>query len=379
MTIRRWFSTNWGWIGPGIGALVSVLLLVAVLTFGMRTVAREADDNLIADWNRTISKLGIEPVFPPEEDIYVGDIFAVVTKDRYNDDTDKSNSSHLQKKALAGRAVKLDHFDVTDIIKQYYSQLPIFADTTTRPVSERDVWAQLPEDDMFDHQSQRKTLALAAFPGFSIKHSKAASSDASSSWLGRLRLSLERNDSEEFQIPFAETYGLPTMLAAGILERYCTDPFTGDVCLDSNLRKHLSFVLGDSVQERLAPGQDFRFNVEIELVNRVYLTRAINRRRGEGSSNELGSGPKDAPPTANAGQANQAAQLTGTSQASRSPETPIEIRSSFKSEGGSDVSLDRTFQRPVVFGYRAVRYSWGDIQGDLPTGSHPVANEAIVR
>ncbi|MFP3711255.1 hypothetical protein SB783_45540, partial [Paraburkholderia sp. SIMBA_009] len=36
------------------------------------------DDYLPKRWNESIRRLGIEPVYPPQEDIYVGDIIAEV-------------------------------------------------------------------------------------------------------------------------------------------------------------------------------------------------------------------------------------------------------------------------------------------------------------
>ena len=41
--------------------------------------------SLEAEWNDTISKLGIEPAYPPEEDLAVGDILAVVIMDGTNE------------------------------------------------------------------------------------------------------------------------------------------------------------------------------------------------------------------------------------------------------------------------------------------------------
>ena len=390
---RRWLSRNWLWIGPGLGVLVSVVVFAGVILVGMRPTTQDSEADLIADWNRTISKLGIEPVFPPEEDIYVGDLFAVVTQDRLEGAGSPSRGGQkstaadgLQSTAMLGRAIKLDHTNLTAILIEYYKNFPVFSDTTKRPAVERDVWEQSPQDEIFTNKSPRKLLALAAFPGFSIKHSRAASGDVSASWLGRLRTSLERNDSEELQIPFAETYGIPTMLASGLLESYCRDPFTREVCTDKNLRKHLAFVLGDKVREKMSPTSgEFRYVVQIELVNRVYLTRAINRRRSTANSNEAGLTPRTSPakdPSPPAVQGVNAAAIPGASplpsnEAKLPADTALVLGSSGKSQDGNDVSLDRTFQRPIVFGYRAVRFSFDEEgQGIVSSRAGQTSNKA---
>ena len=63
----------------GIGAAA---IAVAAFAYQFIWKAPEPDKNVVAEWNDVILRLGIEPVFPPEEDIYVGDVFAVITVDR---------------------------------------------------------------------------------------------------------------------------------------------------------------------------------------------------------------------------------------------------------------------------------------------------------
>src|SRR5712691_7504832 len=57
------------------------LVVVVGIVLGVRWLAMRApagaehdeDLSLEAQWNKTIARLGIEPVFPPEEDLAVGD------------------------------------------------------------------------------------------------------------------------------------------------------------------------------------------------------------------------------------------------------------------------------------------------------------------
>lgn len=342
--MKQWFSTNWRWLGPVAGGLGSIALAAAVLWILPMAEERPAND-IIADWNRTISRLGIEPVFPPEEDIYVGDIIAVVTEDHLADAPPKADGKKATPTLSAGnpllnRAVKIDHYDMSSILKEFYEQLPVFSTSTTRPSTDREIWVQNSDSVPFV-PAEHKTLALAAFPAFTIKTSNTGSGDLSIPLFGKLRSSSSRNDSEELEIAFAETYGIPTVIAAAILDRYCQDPFSQAACVEDNVRKHLSFLMGGAVKELLPYTRKYRFEVQLHLVYRAYLTRAINRRLAANVTREAAS-EREAP------------------SGSTTPAPGAAATRKFQSDRES--SMDRAFQRPIVFGYRAVKKSFTGIE-----------------
>jgi hypothetical protein len=357
MGVWQWLSNHWKWVGPAVGAIGSVVLAGLVLLWTASVPDEQGANDIIADWNRTISKLGIEPVFPPEEDIYVGDIFAVVTGDHLGD-TGKTKplGSKLiptlsASNPLLNRAVKIDHVDMTKTLKEFYGLLPIFSTTTPRPGADRDIWAQSTDGEPFA-ASPHKFLALAAFPAFTIKTSSTGSGDLSFPLFGRLRLSGNRKDSEELEIVFAETYGMPTVMASAILANYCQDPYSQSACIEQNVRDHLSFLLGSEVNEHLPGSKQYRFEVQLHMIYRAYLTRAINRRNAASIAREGSSEPASAPGASNA--------------ASPAPQGQVSIATpslavSAKSESSRETSLDRAFQRPIVFGYRAVKKSFKGI------------------
>jgi hypothetical protein len=358
MNLRQSISENWRWIGPLVGALGSVMLAALVVLWTASPPEQQTASDIIADWNRTISKLGIEPVFPPEEDIYVGDIFAVVTEDHL-DNTGKPGpagpnaiSTLSPSNPLLNRAVKIDHVDMTKMLKEFYGQLPVFSTTTPRPVADRDIWTQVADADPFV-ASPHKFLSLAAFPAFTIKTSNTASGDMALPLIGRLRFSGDRKDSEELEIVFAETYGIPTVMAAAILGNYCQDPYSQSACIEQNVRDHLSFLMGGKVKDLLPNSKNYRFEVELHFVYRAYLTRAINRRIAASVMKEANS--ERATPLAAPGAAAGAAPQGQPSTAAPG------IDASGKSQSARESSLDRAFQRPIVFGYRAVKKSFKGI------------------
>jgi hypothetical protein len=354
MTVRQWISDNRRWLGSTAAALGSAALAMLVLLWTASMPGEQTSNDIIADWNRTISRLGIEPVFPPEEDIYVGDIFAVVTEDHLettgNPAAARSNaiSTLSASNPLLNRAVKIDHFDMMEVLKKYYAQLPVFSATTIRPTADRDIWTQNSDKNPFD-ASEHKFLSLAAFPAFTIKTGNAGNGDAGIPLLGRMQFSWDRKDSEELEIVFAETYGIPTVMAAALLSYYCQDPYSRSACVEQNVRDHLSFLMGSKVKDLLPRTNRYRFEVQLHFVYRAYLTRAINRR-STASVNKAADSKRATPPAS--------AEVPAGQQAVSSPGIDV----SGKMESERDSSLDRAFPRPIVFGYRAVKMSFKGVE-----------------
>ena len=112
-------------------ALVSVVAIVV----GVRWLAQQGppegkteDLSLEAQWNKTIRRLGIEPVFPPEEDLAVGDLFAAVVEDDDEDPTIAKEKVGPSTPFL-GKSVKLAHIDVRQDLEDAYAALPVFPES----------------------------------------------------------------------------------------------------------------------------------------------------------------------------------------------------------------------------------------------------------
>src|SRR5262249_29404914 len=81
-------------MGPRLLSYSAIGLVVVLgVVFGVRWLAMQnpagaehvEDLSLEAQWNKTIARLGIKPVFPPEEDLAVGDLFAAVVEEDQSD------------------------------------------------------------------------------------------------------------------------------------------------------------------------------------------------------------------------------------------------------------------------------------------------------
>jgi hypothetical protein len=346
-----------------------LFVIAAVGLFLTIWTAQPPERGVIAEWNDTIVRLGIEPVFPPEEDIYVGDVLAVITVDR------RPNGKDARNQPLLNRAIKLAHIDLSAALDAAYKELPRFPDTDKRPVSPQDPWPQEQKTaSIFSGPPYHGSLARAAFPGFTINRGRGASGGLSSFLGGLLSGSTEESEVIEVKIPTAETYGLPSLTAAGQLTLYCQDPFTANVCTDDTLRRHLGYVTPDMWLTGIDPDTGrlrYLVDVEIALVNRVYLTRSIEQTRRLGRSqaaalkavSEVAGHIKDATPAAGGTVTADDAKLAAVRKQAKElldqlgTSVPGGLASVYSSSD-STFELKQTFQRPIVIGYRAVRRSF---------------------
>jgi hypothetical protein len=349
------------------GGIVLVLAVAVIAVWRFGRPDKSSEQNIVAEWNETIQSLGIDPVFPPEEDLYVGDLLAVIVADRH------AERVAAKKQPLLNRAIKLAHLDLSADLIENYKTLPLFPATTDRPGDVDKAWAEAPQPSgIFSPPDVRRVPAIAAFPGFTIHRQASQSGGLSSSLQGALGFAMQDSDDVLLKIPFVETYGLPSLLANYRLNLYCADPFNKDVCSDETLRRHLGFVTQGLFDTEINPETHqlrYVMDVELALVNRVYMTRAIEQKRARGGDraasldfggqsvtlpNQAGSAtPPSADPAAG-GAPPSSKQIVDGSLVKSEGATPHGAASA-NSAWDADLELKETFERPVAFGYRAVK------------------------
>lgn len=338
-----------------LGRILLGLTVIAVAAFTLFVVRPwskpppdpDADD-VAKQWNASISRLGITPVFPPQEDIQVGDVLAVV--------------SAADDLPILGRAVALGHVDLRDEIVKANAANPIFADTTP-----------LGKNDEFRHQSSVETdqrppddkirLTLLGFPGVSISHAKRAGSAGGAGFFG-FGASRDETTIEELRIPTAETYGIAPAPAALRLLAWCAQAEHKTTCSDAFARRLLAFTLGDEVLQK-ANGV-YTSKLELQIVTRVYMTRAIEQRRLESGARALAmlrrpsagaAAPSTATPASGAATTPEAKARDAVSAAQDAVDAavPASDGASLKMTGAdsTEFQLQQTFQRPLVFGFRS--------------------------
>lgn len=265
-------------------------------------------DWISQQWARSMATYNILPVYPPTEDVYVGDIYAYGT-----DQTGVEGNLFS--------SVKIDSVSVEPELEQTYSLHPVFPDTPTRPPEADDIWLQpgtgsqavsapavgltlpnaadsgvatkkhqkratnskngteekphqaagaltKPPASVFSDSPTRTKLALIVFPAFTLANADAEALGLSVPlrfFQAIFGASRKHADSITIKIAAAETYGLPARVAREKFETWCKGKITKYSCTAGNARAELGSLRSLS---QTTP-------VGLAFVNRVYLARSI--------------------------------------------------------------------------------------------------------
>lgn len=206
------------------------LSAVAMVAFspGCSTQKALQPGAVYSEWSRRMSELGIFPVFPPREDVAVGDVYALPMHPY-----DNQLVEHIGGLGKAG--IHIGYFNWVDrtnragllsLLSDYYTSRPTFPDTSTsftlvktdlEPLNLVRVPRLLhgSDDTRTDTFDARPAIMLrqVAFPEFSVTVANAADLsamipvEAISANLGFQYASINRIS---VRVPQAESYGLPT-------------------------------------------------------------------------------------------------------------------------------------------------------------------------
>jgi hypothetical protein len=383
--------TAWLWYVGGF------VVVATAGFFFLRWLAHEPPANpstksLAAAWGEAIQTFGIEPIFPPEEDLVVGDVLAVILQDN---DPLPVKRSDAQSETLEAepidfrtpflkRTVKLAHVDVREELEKNYAKLSTFPGSAAAISAAAAADGQPPPGGivrLFTKGVTESNLPRAAFA--SLK--SAANRNVAGAIITNEQASASYGGSnqgyEEFQLSEVSTYGLPSARALDQLNTYCEQQ--ADDCRESTVRKHLQPLIGDRIFAKYLDPQGREFNavdVGIVIVNRVYLARSIVHRRREG---RLQSGGFFASLFSNAGERPSAvtteqpppAPAAGGTASQGTPEEALKKRLdelekqvarmrtgtgfSTQSSASAESAFDTgRLDRPVAFGYRFVRFEF---------------------
>jgi len=331
----------------GVQAILFILAAAVVifLVAPGRGVQPEEED-VATLWINSIKRLGIEPVFPPQEDFYVGDVYAVI--DAY--DEPQGDTRERQPNApLLRKSVRVGHINLRGLSQRRIT-LPRFPKTSVvEGVAQRFNQPHDEENSLTDH-SDRVDVSLVSFPAFTISRHDAISG-SNASWLP-FRGQRSRRIEEKITIGLGESYGAETSAAVVVFDQWCDSERTRLYCTDAVIRK----ILGYTVDPRVLETRDgkYVYRIDIKLVTRVYMMRELDFSRIDNGSvsASLGEQQRSAPDVANSdgrdtADAEKEAQADVSSAA-----LGMNRRSGLTLGAGSE-----TFPRPMVFGFKAVTFS----------------------
>lgn len=331
--------------------LAAMMVVVGYFIFNIVRLDQEArpltSDDVARAWNEDISRLGIIPIYPPQEDFHVGDVWAVIADDEAS--------------PLLGRAVRIGRLDLREEIVGGEKGRPVFSDTADLAAGTTVRRQSRTEIEEPDNAKKRISTAITAFPFITINRATNSTGAAGMSWLG-LSGARDERFTVQIQIKHVETYGAPAIEAYGRLDDWCASPETKAYCDNDTVARNLlaAAVSPDVLKEEAGK---YAMRVQLRLVTRVFLTREIVSRRltvdSRGAALQVSSdpgkptGPLPADPGKVAdpqkeGQNAVARATTGNAAAGD------QGRLSMLRSDETDVGINGVFNRPVVFGFRAI-------------------------
>jgi hypothetical protein len=343
------------WLWQMFAAVLLVILFIIIVIRPFSAPPEVTEEDVASAWNRSIARLGILPVFPPSEDIYVGDLLAVV--------------ADSEETPLLGKALRIAHLDLRKEVQEADKGVPVFS-STAELIGTNKIRYQDNKEIINPSSDERISLKLAAFPGITITH--AVRSVGSFDWsLWRSVAGRRFQEVEQIRIPNAESYGAPAATALIRLDDWCADKQTRIYCSDQFVRRVLAYAVSDRVLATRKEGYEERYiaRLQLRLVTRVYLTREIEHRRfladANGALIELSVGPSQSPSKtsngANDGENDSASERDRATIEAMRQETAEAVSGRLPSAKGStfradqrDLAIHETFQRPIAIGYRAV-------------------------
>jgi hypothetical protein len=312
-------------IWPAGLVIIGVLYaLFIVRPFDSAAPSSEASDVAVS-WNSSIGQLGISGLYPPQEDFYVGDVFAVLVE--------APSVPLLEKSVLVG------HIDLSEAIQKSNARRISF-------VGSDEDSANANEASNAPIGKSQIRLSSVAFPGVTIAR---LHSDASRPSLGPFSLSAGRDteQSDEINIPSAETYGADTIDAQLGFYAFCEDSVTKLRCEDGFLRNVLAAAFDQSIVTDSA--KQPRFKIRLQLITQVYLTNSIDHKQTVRGAVNI-----NAAVIAGQGGARKSTAPDASDQSVQS--TPQSTTISRENSDTTDITFKETFKRPLVFGYQALTF-----------------------
>jgi hypothetical protein len=352
-----------------VAAAIAFIVILAAATQWASSVA-PVEQSIAQQWNDAIKRLGFEPVYPPVEDIAVGDVFAIITED--------AAANTIPGEPFAGRSIKLVHLDLTEDIENAYRQMYQFPDTIVRPAQSSLIWQQsVAQGSLFKAPAARTALPLVLFPQFTIARSRQASGEGGLTGLWQAGFGSAGSSSEliDVRISGTETYGIPAIPAEIRLLNFCSDKSTQHYCSDKGLRRQLSIIVGskinDAIKDPKTGSESPRFSVELALVSRVFMTRSIETSiRSQSASSAQGNlaqraawGTSESPGVADGKNEKPDAQPEQQSKQGQ----PAVVGNGQMDASGAKIAIQRETSsgvllpdtvtaRPVVIGFKSVRW-----------------------
>lgn len=341
--------------GPAMSALLRVALCMPLLALAGCASFKEAPG---ISYAKSVEELGITPIYPPREDLQVGDLYSI--EDHSAEDRFKARNGYL------------DTLDLSADIRDYLQTRYKFAETNTGVtplVATTQAVPQAKQSDSFKGRIPAKsdltTLPISGLPEIEVDSGITVGVAGQPKGLAAV-FGFEAAKTLKMSLRFGEvtSYAVPAVVAAERLDNYCDATFTHTNCLIKNLNYVVNLKYGLNPGERDAVKSSY-----ILMVSKVYLARQITYTfddatlaaaviASQGSAGNVPSVPASAVNKAvtdgNSDLVGALADLQTSLNGSVAKQTSEGGGVNFAGVTRNAVSFNEVFARPVVVGYEAV-------------------------
>lgn len=344
--------------GPAMSALLRVAMCLPLLAVAGCASLREAPG---VSYAKSVTQLGINPVYPPREDIQVGDIYAI--------------EAHSYATRLTAKTAYLATNDMTAAIRAYLDSRYKFKASDVDPAKgETDEALKRAQADAYDQKliamrHNLPTLPVDGFPAIEVDSGITVGVGGQPQGLGvALGFTAAKTLKMSLQFGQVTSYEVPMPVGVDSFDSYCTtvDP---QICAEDKLVYWLN------QKYQLGPKDPGYVKAAYALmVTKVYLARQITYTFNDATLaaaaaktvNKSGSMAPDAP-TVTSDQINSILATKNPELITAMGSLIQSVNSSTASQtqegGGSfslaavnkdSVSITQIFARPVVVGYEGV-------------------------
>lgn len=379
-----------GWLQALLAVVAAFIFAAACLLWAMGLGDPPKRPGFVAQqWADSIRELSISPLFPPREDVEVGDIYLESADD-------KNRAPGL---TGAGQQYWLANLKLGKAVSEVYRSRVALPFETTNPETQKP-WP-LPQSDegVFRTDRDAKRLRGVSFPAYAVASIRSADIGASSRLTdllgGFFGVAGQRSYTITVGVPYAQSYGLPALEMLRRIGEYCD--VTGDdlaeraavlasmMAADDKPKTPVLEVITEVIYARsLDYTVSFRYGGGASFEGVATNVEAIKRKLIEiaerkSSPPNAAAAPNTAPPPK--GEAGKSApepppgtgqnptaekelaelQAIGASleqvMASMRTTSAPGVSGRFVSADSQSVTLRQTFANPIAIGYRALAFS----------------------
>jgi hypothetical protein len=357
------FHIHWGWSMPQRKwfdfAVAGVLTIVSLAS--LAACSSLLQDPPGVSFGKAVEDLGILPVFPPREDIQVGDIYGV--------------EDNPKVEGVRRHSVLIDHVDLTEQIRRELQQQYQFANTTVSSAAGIDGLSATVPPSQVDGPSGKKVLTRSNLTALPITGLPAIEVDtglsvglagAPQGLAAVFSFAAARTEKMTLNFGMVTSYSVPIPEAVTALKGYCNDVRTIDNCQSANLTYYLN--------QKYQFGTDTRNAILLAhplMVSKVYLAREISytfndktlaaaaaaggAQQGKSTPTAPVVDPKLLSSAVNSGNPDMVSALAAFQTALASNEAANQntqgVAVQIASYNQNSVTFSEIFQRPVVVAY----------------------------